>query len=308
MGFESIVGQEALKTYLKRAIESGEVSHAYIIEGPRGSGKKTIARAFAQEAGAEGADLIEVSHEKPGSFGVDDVRNGVNATIFMKPIYSEKKVYILPDASMMTVQAQNALLKTFEEPPEYALILLLCDNTEVMLDTIRSRAVTLGIRPLHEDIVRSFLMEKKGASREAAAKAAAFCGGSIGTALELLEDSRFVSVVESVVTMMKGRGSMGWAEITDRVKEFEKEESDRVCALALMWLRDVLVSKAAMDAGQSGEVKLIFESERAFIEQQAGRMDYRSISRGIDNCSLTADRISAAVSPQLSLDCLFDGF
>ena len=85
-------------------------------------------------------DIITVTHEKPGSISIDEVREQVVHDVDIKPYCSPYKIYIIPDAEMMTVQAQNALLKTIEEPPEYGIIILLTSNMSAILPTIQSRS------------------------------------------------------------------------------------------------------------------------------------------------------------------------
>ena len=143
--FRDIIGQEQLKEHLQGAIERNKVSHAYIINGERNSGKEFIAKVFAmalectdrkdgepcqvchsckQALSGNHPDIIFVSHEKPNVIGVDDIRNQINGDVAIKPYSSPKKIYIMNEGEKMTVQAQNALLKTLEEPPEYAVIIL----------------------------------------------------------------------------------------------------------------------------------------------------------------------------------------
>ena len=143
--FKDILGHEQIKEHFQNAAATGKVSHAYILSGEEGMGKKTLANAFAmtllcEEGGREPCmqchackqvlsgnhpDLIYVTHEKPASMGVDDIREQINDTIMVRPYSSQYKIYIVDEAQKMTVQAQNALLKTIEEPPAYAVIMLL---------------------------------------------------------------------------------------------------------------------------------------------------------------------------------------
>ena len=131
MGFEEILGNEMVKDHFKKAIQNHKISHAYILTGEAGMGRKSIANAFAmtllcEKGGSEPCmmchsckqvmsgnhpDLIYVTHEKPGSIGVDDVREQINDTIMIRPYSSYYKIYIVDEAEKMTVQAQNALLK-----------------------------------------------------------------------------------------------------------------------------------------------------------------------------------------------------
>ena len=134
--FKDVVGHRDVIQYLQNAIAENRVSQAYIVNGERGTGKKMLAKLFAmallcEEHGPEPCnkchscvqaesnnhpDIIWVTHEKPGSIGVDDVRTQINNTVAIKPYQGPYKVYIIPEADIMTVQAQNALLKTIEEP------------------------------------------------------------------------------------------------------------------------------------------------------------------------------------------------
>lgn len=100
-------------------------------------------------------DIIYVTHEKPNVISVDNIRQQVNGDIDIKPYSGEYKIYIIDEAEKMNVQAQNALLKTLEEPPAYAVILLLATRAEAMLQTILSRCVVLNIKPVPEDLIRS---------------------------------------------------------------------------------------------------------------------------------------------------------
>ena len=150
--FKDILGHEQIKEHFQNAAAIGKVSHAYILSGEAGMGKKTLANAFAmtllcEEEGKEPCmhchackqvlsgnhpDLIYVTHEKPASMGVDDIREQINDTIMVRPYSSQYKIYIVDEAQKMTVQAQNALLKTIEEPPAYAVIMLLTDHSFTM--------------------------------------------------------------------------------------------------------------------------------------------------------------------------------
>lgn len=104
-------------------------------------------------------DLIYVTHEKPASIGVDEIREQINNTIMIRPYSSYYKIYIVDEAEKMTVQAQNALLKTIEEPPSYAVILLLTTNQDAFLPTILSRCVQLKLKPLRDSVVKEYLIQ-----------------------------------------------------------------------------------------------------------------------------------------------------
>jgi DNA polymerase-3 subunit delta' len=174
--YENISGNAHIIDYLKRAVQHSTVSHAYIFSAGPGMGKRLLADTFAKAlvcelAGPEPCgvcpacrafennshtDVIYVTSEKK-SIGVDEIR-GLNDDIAIRPYKSQYKIYIIPDAETMTPQAQNALLKTLEEPPLYGVILMLSDKLDNMLPTLRSRSIILKLQPLSDDAVRECLI------------------------------------------------------------------------------------------------------------------------------------------------------
>ena len=179
-GFKDIIGHKREIEHLEKAISTGKVSHAYIFSGEKGTGKLTLANAFAmalqctgegekpcgtchschQAASGNHPDIIHITHEKPNSIGVDDVRDQLVGDVQIRPYNGKYKIYIMPDAEKMTVQAQTAILKTIEEPPEYAVIILLTDNEQGFLDTIRSRCVLIQLKPVPDEQVKKYLKRR----------------------------------------------------------------------------------------------------------------------------------------------------
>ncbi len=201
--FKDIIGQQQIKNHLQIAIKQNTISHAYILCGEKGSGKRTVSDAIAQtiqcENRAGGIDSCEIckscmqakSHNHPdikyithekASISVDDIREQLNNDISIKPYSSQYKVYIIPDSNKMTEQAQNALLKTIEEPPSYAVIILITDNISGILPTIQSRCVTLNLKPLSNNEIAGYLTAHLKLEPERAQIAAGFCQGKIGRA------------------------------------------------------------------------------------------------------------------------------
>ena len=181
--FSDIIGQEMIKEHLINAVNTGNVSHAYIINGERFSGKEYIAKVFAmalqcenrdgadpcgechackQALSANQPDIIHLTHEKPNVITVDDIREQINSDIVIKPYACDRKIYIINEAEKMNVQAQNALLKTLEEPPEYAVIIILTTNVDALLPTILSRCVVLNMKPVEDSLVKEFDTNNQG--------------------------------------------------------------------------------------------------------------------------------------------------
>ena len=179
VGFNNVIGHEEIIRHLQNAIKTGKISHSYIFAGEPGSGKRLLAGIYAMtlqcEEGGENAcgkcesckraigknhpDIIMVKHEKPNTISIDEIREQVVNDVDIKPYSSPYKIYIIPDAEIMTPQAQNALLKTIEEPPEYAVIMLLTSNIDGLLPTIRSRCVRLDLKVVDDGLVKKYLME-----------------------------------------------------------------------------------------------------------------------------------------------------
>ena len=216
--FKDVVGHRDIINYIKNAVKMDQVSHAYIMNGERGAGKKLLAYLFAmtllcEEGGEEPCntchscrqaetgnhpDIIRVTHEKPNSISVDDIREQVNNTIMIKPYQGPYKVYIIDHADLMTPQAQNALLKTIEEPPQYAVIMLLTENAEALLPTINSRCVMLRLRYIKDKLIKKYLMESLKVPDYKADLCTAFAQGNMGHAIMLANSEHFNEIREAV--------------------------------------------------------------------------------------------------------------
>ena len=119
-----------------------------------------MCRSCIQFESGNHPDVRYVTHEKPASIGVDDVRSQISGDIMIKPYNGRYKVYIVDDAELMTPQAQNALLKTIEEPPSYAVLIFLTSSPESLLATIRSRCVLLRMKPVDKAQIRDYLIRE----------------------------------------------------------------------------------------------------------------------------------------------------
>lgn len=320
-GFGSIIGQEQIKEHLKNALSTGKVSHAYIINGERFSGKEYIAKIFAmalqcEKGGTEPCqechsckqalsgnqpDIIRVTHEKPGSIGVDDIRAQINGDVAIKPYSSPRKIYIVNEAEKMTVQAQNALLKTLEEPPAYAVILLLTTNVNVMLPTILSRCVVLNMKPVADDLVKKFLMEEMQVPDYKADVCVAFARGNIGKAKQLASSEDFEKVKEEALSLLKYVQDMDITEMIAAIKkisEYKMDVNDYLDILSI-WYRDVLLFKATGDANH-----LIFREELSNIRRVADRTSYEGIEKVIKALSRAKSRLDANVNFDLTMELL----
>ncbi len=319
--FKDIIGQEQIKEHLQNALSTGKISHAYIINGERFAGKEFIAQIFAmalqceaedgkpcqechsckQALSANQPDIIRVTHEKPGSIGVDDIRAQINGDIAIKPYSSPYKIYIVNEAEKMTVQAQNALLKTLEEPPAYAVILLLTTNVNSLLQTILSRCVVLNMKPVSDKLVKEYLMSEMQVPDYKAEVCVAFARGNIGKARQLAASEDFEKVKEEALSLLKYVHEMDITEMIAAIKkisEYKFDVNDYLDILSI-WYRDVLLFKATNDANH-----LVFREEIQNIRRVAGRTSYEGIESVIQALSKAKSRLDANVNFDLTMELL----
>lgn len=320
-GFQDIVGHKQVIAHLQSAIENNHVSHAYIIYGEHGAGKSLLAETFAmtlqcEKGGKEPCgecrsckqavtrnqpDIIHVQHEKPGTISVDDIRQQVNGDIEIKPYSSKYKIYIIDEAEKMNQQAQNALLKTIEEPPEYALILLLVSNISAMLPTILSRCVTLKLGTVEDSLIRDYLMENLGVPDYTANICVAFAGGYLGKAVALASNDDFNNMKRDILSLLKSITQLELSDLVQRVKALQeyKLRMDDFFDIMIMWFRDVLLYKATND--RNG---IVFKDEASAVVRQAGLSGYDGIQNIIEALEKAKARLKANVNFELTLELL----
>ena len=320
-GFHDILGHEQIIAHLQNAIEEDKVSHAYIFNGPEASGNMMLAAAFAMARQCEGEgkrpclecrscrqaadhnqpDIIYVSHEKPNTIGVDDIRTQINNDIDIKPYSSRYKVYIVDEAQKMNQQAQNALLKTIEEPPAYAIILLLTTNADSFLQTILSRCITLNLKAVKEDKIKEYLMKHYQIPDYQADICAAFSQGNVGKAIQLASSEEFGELKASVLQLMKRLEDIDLYEMTGAVKQIAeyKLSVNDYFDLMMIWFRDVLYLKATNDVDG-----LIFKDEVYDIKKQAAKRSYQGIETILEALEKAKIRLNANVNFDLVIELL----
>lgn len=203
--------QKAFRMLLNSA-RTGNVGNSYIFEGIKGIGKFTAARIFANAIHCTGdikpcgecpdckkhaanthTDLIIVGEN--GSIKVEDIRS-MNEELYIKPALSKRKVIIVRNADNMNSDAQNALLKSFEEPPAYAVIILLSENVKMLLPTIQSRGTKVVFEPFKEEEIKKYVLRQYPLKRDLLDFIALYSGGVIGRAIDLCENEEFFETRE----------------------------------------------------------------------------------------------------------------
>lgn len=322
VGFNNIIGHEEIIRHLKNAMETGKVSHSYIFTGNPGSGKKLLATTYAMtlQCEAEGTepcqkcdsckkalgknhpDIIVVSHEKPGIISIDEIREQVIHDVSIKPYCSHYKIYIIPDADLMNPQAQNALLKTIEEPPEYAVIMLLTSNADSLLPTIQSRCVRLDLKVVDDSLVKKYLMERLHIPDYQAEIDTSFAQGSIGKAKEAATSEEFSNMTQNALKILKYADNMEVYELADEIKNLslEKQNINDYLDIFQFWFRDVLMFKATREIDN-----LVFKQEINFIKEQASKRSYENLEKILEALEKTKVRLRANVNFELALELLF---
>lgn len=321
--FDNIIGQEHIKEHLKASITNDKISHAYLITGEIASGKEFIARIFAQAIMCENKidgvepcgkchaciqaitrnhpDIITVTHAKPNTVSVNDVREKIVNDVAVRPFESKYKIYIMNEAEKMNQEAQNALLKTLEEPPEYVVILLLTTVKEALLPTILSRCVQLDMRPVEDKTVRKYLMSELKIPDYQADICVAFARGNIGKARSLATSEEFENIKDEAIRVLKNIRDMGVSDMVETIKKLQEYKMNTNDFLDIMtiWYRDVLLYKATMDADA-----VVFKDEGTQIRRNASESSYDGIEEILVAIEKTKARLKANVNFDLAMELL----
>ena len=251
MAFDILLGNDRLKQNLAESLAKNHISHFYLISGPRGSGKKTLAKLLAQAILCQGRqkpcgicepcrkmehgnhpDFITVSDPEHKNVAVKIVR-AFREDVFVLPNESDYKIYLFPQD--LGVEGQNALLKILEEPPKYGIFLLLTDNPEKILPTVRSRCTELKMQALPPETLQRYLSARfPDAAAQAVAAAAQRSGGFLGQALELMESGGAAAPqTEALVQALCREDPL---LLTQTLVPMEKWKRDQLIELLQNWL------------------------------------------------------------------------
>ena len=252
MSFDALLGNEQLKTDLARSLRTGHISHCYLITGPQGSGKHTLARLLAAAILCQGRDkpcgvchpcrkVLEGGHpdfitwEDPDhqKIPVKLIRETFRPDVFIKPNESEHKIYMI--SQELGLEGQNALLTILEEPPAYAVFLLLADNPEKLLPTVRSRCRELKLSALPRQLLEERLSRDfPQASREDLRRAAERSGGFLGQAKALLEEG--LSLPPQTAAFVRAFAGGDALALTELLVPMEKWKRDALIPVLSGWL------------------------------------------------------------------------
>lgn len=355
---EDVVGHEEILLHMRQAIKLKKVSHAYLLAGEAGSGKKLLANIFSKmllcdlnkeddvkiEGNNEGIldlfdtlsvkevlpleengvqntlnlpcntcpscrqfnsgnhpDVFFVKPSKKNGYGVDDIREQINQTMHVKPYQSRYKIYIIDQGDSMTVQAQNALLKTLEEPPSYGLFFLLAENVNQFLQTILSRCVVIPLKPVPTNKVEQYIREKLKLPDYQAKVISSFARGNIGKAVMLSSSEAFSLIREDVIRLMDVFIKGNDYDIMEAASVLEKykEQIDEVLEILTSWVRDLLIVKKIQD-----EQYVIHQDQYKILLKQAQNLSYNRMSCLMNNIEKVHQQLKVNVNFQLAIEMM----
>ena len=319
--FSEIVGHEQIKEHMQAAIRDKKPFHAYLFQGEEGVGKEALARTFAaglqcqsesadkpckecvscrqMESGNQ-PDVIWVTREK-ASLGVDEIREQLCNTMDIKPFSSPYKIYLVPEAEKMTEAAQNALLKTIEEPPEYGIVILMTSNISALLPTIQSRCLTMEFRPLSTAVVESYVKEHCQVPDYQARASAAFAQGNLGKAMRYAKSEDFIERKDHIISLLRHVEQMDLSEMLAVIKDLgtRKDAVRDYIDLMVLWYRDVLLFKATKDINQ-----LLFQDEASYISREASHRSYEKIEEILQAFEKAKVRLRANVNFDITMELM----
>ena len=303
------IGHEALINNFKQRCLKNTLSHAHLIAGEDGVGKGKLANILAKfilngYLDREYVDIINYSSEK-SSFGVDDVRDIIEE-VYKKPFEKDKKVIIIHEGNKLTIQAQNALLKTIEEPPKGVYIIILCESLELILDTIKSRCEIYKLKPLTKSELYEYIKIKKFNYDENEIKSAiAFSEGVPGRIDRYFNDDKLRELRNNIVILIKNLNKNDLEAILQQEESFSnlKNDKEEVLNIFGLFIRDILINKEI-----ENEEFIINSDKLEDIKELTKEMSFKKLNNMIKTIEEARRNIKSNVSWGMMLRVMLMGF
>ena len=303
------IGHEALINNFKQRCLKNTLSHAHLIAGEDGVGKGKLANILAKfilngDLDREYVDIINYSSEK-SSFGVDDVRDIIEE-VYKKPFEKDKKVIIIYEGNKLTIQAQNALLKTIEEPPKGVYIIILCESLELILDTIKSRCEIYKLKPLTKSELYEYIKIKKFNYDENEIKSAiAFSEGVPGRIDRYFNDDKLRELRNNIVILIKNLNKNDLEAILQKEESFSnlKNDKEEVLNIFGLFIRDILINKEI-----ENEEFIINSDKLEDIKELTKEMSFKKLNNMIKTIEEARRNIKSNVSWGMTLRVMLMGF
>ncbi len=290
MSFKDIVGQERAIKILTKSLKENKISSSYIFVGSEGTGKKLTAIEFTKtvnclnlnkdleacedcqscsEISKQGSPDLKIIEPIKNSIKIEQIRE-MRKEIGLKPFKNRKKIYIIDKAERMTIEASNCLLKTIEEPPYYAIIILICSKIDPILPTIVSRCQIINFGLISSYKIKEFLLNKnKNIEKEKSEIISKLAQGSIGSALKLLSAAEYFirreEVLDYLSTISPGKyGDDIFTKVEKMVSEIDRVEE--ILEMIKLWYRDILIIK------NTGDQKYIANCDKLEILEEKSKI------------------------------------
>lgn len=302
IGFGKII-----EGFNKRAYK-GNLSHAHLVIGPDGIGKSLLAKKFAMSilGKIDDKDYVDIINyiTKKASFGVDEVRIIIEE-VNKKPYEGDKKVIIIHQGDRLTKQAQNALLKTIEEPPKGVYIIILSESLELMLDTIKSRSQIYKLTPLNREEINKFIENIGEEDNEKILVAISYGEGVPGRVLKILRDKELANLRDIIVELFKAINKGDSEKVLDYENNFSKYKGDKeeVINLIAIFIRDILVFKELEDKN-----RIINLDKFNDINELTSLLSYKKLNSMLKYINEARTNLLNNVSYSITISMLLIGF
>ena len=318
MDYKDIVGHEIVVDSLKRSVKNNNTSHFYLFEGEEGLGKKALGRIFAktilcEDKGEEPCNICSSCRKfkggnHPDYFEIEPEKNLIKKgqveeiihRMAMAPFQGEKKVFLIDQAHLMNKEAQNAMLKTLEEPPGYVHMILVTSSSKNLLPTIISRGQGIRFGPIPLDEVADYLIDKMDMEPERARFLCEFSRGSLGRAIQVSLSEDFFQLREWIINLIDSllRGEK-W-KVFSAVDKFvqEKDRAGELLDIMVLWFRDLLLYKT------TGNEKLLINVDKVKLLSEQSTLDFDRINGIIKKIQETSINIQMNVNFQLSIETM----
>lgn len=318
---DGVIGNKVAKSYMTGALISNRLPSSYIISGEAGTGQEIFAMQSAYALMCEDKDnkpcmkckvcrsLIKGLHpdfflldyKDQNSIGVDDIRSKVTDTVGIIPLISDRKVYVILEADKMTVQAQNSLLKTIEEPPDYAFFFLVTSNASKLLPTIHSRCIKLDTAAIDVPALSDMLLNKYKYDKKLADRIANFSLGRIDKAVMLSENAEMLGLYEEAFKLIDIIKKEDYYNILAGFEALETAGVSMSDCLDLMklWFRDVCVFKAT-----NNDRNLIFKENKSKIAKEANALKIEGLNRILFEIDNSKDRLRNRIGKDAVVELL----
>ena len=307
LSFKDIIGHEEVKQQLYNSLSMGTISHAHIFCGEDGIGKSILSKQFSINiiGKKQIKDYVDIVYQKIAkgklSIGIGEILNIINE-INKKPYEGNRKVIIMHEADKMTADAQNAFLKTIEEPPRGVFIILLCKSQEGILDTIKSRCQIHNLKRLNNKDIRAFLnRDFPELDKDKLEIVISFCDGIPGRGVSFLKDAVFMELRSTVLDILKACSNDKKNEILKYEEFFLKNRLiwRDVLICFLYYIRDIIVYKETRD-----EALVINRDKALDIKELTDVFSFNKLSGMIEVVNDTAQNLEKNVNIALAIDSM----